>query len=49
MRFDVFIIIRLKGEVDFLIGKFEEIFYFLNALVIVANSFKKYIFEKFHF
>ena len=41
MRFDVFNIIILKGEVDFLIGKFEEAFYFPSALVIVANSLKK--------
>ena len=48
MRLDIFIIIRLKSEVDFLIGKFEVVFYFLSTLVLVANSLKKDIFEKFH-
>ena len=38
---DVFSAIRLKGEVDFLIGKFEEVYYFPSALVIVAKSFEK--------
>ena len=39
--FDVFIVIRLKGEVDFLIGKYMGVFHFPRALVIVAKSFEK--------
>ena len=39
--FNVFSVIRLKDEVDFLIVKFLEVFYILSALVIVAKSFEK--------
>ena len=37
----LFNVIRLKGDVYYLIGKFEEVFYFPSALVIVAKSFEK--------
>ena len=39
--FDVFSVIRQKYEVDFLIGKLLEVFYFPSVLVFLANSFEK--------
>ena len=39
--FHVFSVIRLKGGIDFYIGKFEEVFYFPSALDIVVRSFER--------
>ena len=35
-RFDVFSTIRLKGEMNFFIRKFWEVFYFPSAIIVVA-------------
>lgn len=43
--FDLFNVIRLKGEVDFLTGKFLEVFYFPCALVIIAKVLKRGFWE----
>lgn len=40
---DVFGVIRWKGEIDFLMGKFLEAFYFPSVLLFVANCFETFL------
>ena len=45
--FYVFSFIRLKDDVDFLVGKCLEDYYFPSAFVIVAKKFRKGFFRSF--
>ena len=37
--FAVFSTVRLKGEVNFFIGEFLEIFYFLSDFIVAVENF----------
>ena len=46
-RFVVFSTIRTKGEVNFLIREFLEVFYFLSGFIVLSKNNFQGIFENF--